>query len=251
MKSRYHFLVWGLLFGALVAGMGVRMHSFSLAFFFACMLIPVMAATVYFYNQVLIPRYLVKGRNRTFLLYSLYTLVVSWWVQMLVLVVSFSLLANYQFQAPFPQVSDLFGFTSLLYLLVFLLAFFQFYSRYQVQTAEVANLQEELSRQTQAFIDLRVNRKLHRIALEDVLYLESMADYVQVHVLEGKVLITKEKISALANRLPSEFIRIHRSFLVHTRYITTYTREHVMLEKQQLPIGRTYKADTLKRLETR
>lgn len=250
MKPKVQLLVWGSLFVALVLVLGYQITHFGLAFFFVCMLLPVMVGTVYFFNQVLIPRYLLGGRPRIFVLYSLYAFIVSLWLQMLVIVFSFSLLANYQFRKAFPQVSDLFGYTALTYLLVFLGAFYQFYQRYQAHTKEVASLKEALSKQRVDAIELRVNRKLHRLAIADLVYIESMADYVQVHTRKGEVLITKEKISALAHRLPLVFIRIHRSFVVHSHHVSQYNRETVWMGPAELPISRTYKAAALAKLQS-
>ena len=51
----------------------------------------------------------------------------------------------------------------------------------------------------------------------------------------------QEKISALAERLPSTFIRIHRSFLVNSDKISSYNAEEVRIGDLHLPIGRKYK----------
>lgn len=60
---------------------------------------------------------------------------------------------------------------------------------------------------------------------------------------------TKEKISKILERLPAHFKRTHRSFIVNTREIKTYTNEYISLEKTQIPISRTYKADVMEYLE--
>src|SRR5688572_30365768 len=61
-----------------------------------------------------------------------------------------------------------------------------------------------------AFIYLKADRKIHKIAIDDITYIESMDEYVKVH-LKDKVLVTRESISSLQNKLGvNSFVRIHR-----------------------------------------
>lgn len=72
-------------------------------------------------------------------------------------------------------------------------------------------------------------------------YIESLDDYVKVH-LKGKTLISRENISTLCEKLPiHEFVRIHRSFIVSIRKITSFSAEGIGIDGMELPIGRAYK----------
>ena len=82
---------------------------------------------------------------------------------------------------------------------------------------------------------------MHKIPLSDVLYIESLDGYVKVH-LKDKIIITRENISTLEEKLPGNlFVRIHRSFIVSTHAITSMTAEGVELNKKTLPFGRAFK----------
>ena len=96
-----------------------------------------------------------------------------------------------------------------------------------------------------AFIYLKADRKIHKIAIDDITYIESMDEYVKVH-LQNKVLVTRESISSLQNKLgTNSFVRIHRSFIIATKFISSVSSEGVEIRGKQLPFGRAYKLSAL------
>ncbi len=93
----------------------------------------------------------------------------------------------------------------------------------------------------EAFISLRCDRKNLKVALNDILYIESLKDYIKV-VTVNKTIITKQSISSIEEMLPKEnFIRIHRSYIVVLNKIESYTNELIGIGKQELPISRSYR----------
>jgi DNA-binding LytR/AlgR family response regulator len=102
-----------------------------------------------------------------------------------------------------------------------------------------------------AFLHLRTDRKTVQIALDDVLYIESIRDYIKV-VTRSKTVISKQSISSLEDILPGDaFIRIHRSYIVSLSKIESYTSELVEIARQELPISRMYRLDVEKVLQRR
>ena len=93
----------------------------------------------------------------------------------------------------------------------------------------------------EAFISLRCDRKNLKVALNDILYIESLKDYIKV-VTVNKTIVTKQSISSIEEMLPKEnFIRIHRSYIVVLNKIESYTNELIGIGKQELPISRSYR----------
>lgn len=91
------------------------------------------------------------------------------------------------------------------------------------------------------YISFRSERKMVKVALDDILYIESIKDYIKVITVSGTV-ITKQSISSVEESLPKEqFIRIHRSYIVSLNKIQSYTNELVWIAKQELPISRMYR----------
>ncbi len=99
------------------------------------------------------------------------------------------------------------------------------------------------------FIFVRSDRKMVRINFADILYIESISDYIKIHLQQQSV-ITRETISNIESKLPAnDFIRTHRSFIVALNKITSFTNEYVEIDNKTIPVSRSYKADVLSKLE--
>lgn len=91
------------------------------------------------------------------------------------------------------------------------------------------------------FLYLKVDRKMVKINVNEVCWIESVKDYVKV-VLPDKVLVSKQKISLLEELLPEDrFCRIHRSFIIAIDKVESYYAYAVEILGKELPIGRNYK----------
>ena len=94
-------------------------------------------------------------------------------------------------------------------------------------------------------IYLKADRKIYPVELNEILYVESLDDYVKVH-LTNRALITRENISALEQKLPSAlFVRIHRSFIVSKKNIESMSSELVQIAGKELPFGRSFKQSAM------
>ncbi|MEP6466335.1 MAG: LytTR family DNA-binding domain-containing protein [Parafilimonas sp.] len=99
------------------------------------------------------------------------------------------------------------------------------------------------------FVYLRADRKNIKINFDDILFIESLKDYIKV-VTKEKTVITKQSISSLEESLPIHlFVRTHRSYIVSINKIESYTNELVQIGKYELPISRSYKHEVEKILK--
>ena len=99
------------------------------------------------------------------------------------------------------------------------------------------------------YINFRGDRKMIKVALNDILYIESIKDYIKV-VTVANTIITKQSISSVEEILPKEmFIRIHRSYIIALNKIESYNHELVWIAKQELPISRMYRHEVGKTLK--
>ncbi|GAB4200282.1 MAG: LytTR family DNA-binding domain-containing protein [Wenzhouxiangellaceae bacterium] len=83
---------------------------------------------------------------------------------------------------------------------------------------------------------VRIDRKNIRLRRQDILYVRSMKDYLEVHTKSDRYLV-KSTISGFADKLGPGFLRIHRSYLVNQHHITAVTRHDVELGDIELPIS--------------
>lgn len=99
------------------------------------------------------------------------------------------------------------------------------------------------------FLLLKVKKKLVKVLLKDILYIENLKDYIRIKTTNKEV-VTKMLISDMERNLPeSDFIRIHRSFIISLVKIDSFSPTSVEIHNTEIPIGRSYKALVLKKLD--
>ncbi|HEY1020703.1 MAG TPA: LytTR family DNA-binding domain-containing protein, partial [Flavisolibacter sp.] len=100
----------------------------------------------------------------------------------------------------------------------------------------------------EGYIYLRADRRMVKVLLQDILYIESMKDYIKVITTGGNI-VTKQSITAMEAMLPEQlFLRTHRSFIVSVEKIKSFTTEVVQIQKTEIPIGKLYRHSVLKTL---
>jgi DNA-binding LytR/AlgR family response regulator len=105
-------------------------------------------------------------------------------------------------------------------------------------------------KRTESFVYFRADRKMVKVLLNDILYIESMKDYVKICTTHNTI-ITKQSLSSVETMLPEKkFIRTHRSFIVAVHHISTFTNEIIEVKKTEIPIGKLYRNAVLKRLQS-
>lgn len=98
-------------------------------------------------------------------------------------------------------------------------------------------------------IVLKSDKKNYKVDIDDILFIESMDDYVKVHTTQ-KTLVCYLRLTGIETMLDnSQFIRIHRAYIVNKKRISIFTHAFVQVNNQQLPIGRSYRDEVVKRLE--
>ncbi len=90
------------------------------------------------------------------------------------------------------------------------------------------------------FIFIREDRKQVKVFFDDILYIESIKDYIKIYS-NKKNHIIKHSITAFKHNLDTRFTRIHRSYIVNSDKITAYTKHDIEIENIEVPIGEYYK----------
>jgi len=92
---------------------------------------------------------------------------------------------------------------------------------------------------------VKSEHKIHRIKLSNILYIQSMREYVAYHTPEGRIL-SLNSLKKLEQDLPEDqFIRIHKSYIVAIDKIKTLEGNLVHIATEKLPIGAIYKEGVL------
>ena len=102
-------------------------------------------------------------------------------------------------------------------------------------------LKEHQSHQTTDFIFVKTEYRMEKIILKDVLYIQGMKDYLQIHLVDKKIM-TLQTFKKLLEILPSnDFQRVHNSYIVSVSNIENIERNRIRMGKDLIPISDTYK----------
>ena len=94
----------------------------------------------------------------------------------------------------------------------------------------------------EAFLYFRIDRKMVKVELKAIRYIESLKDYSRIVCTQDKPLVVKKPISSIEQMLPADrFLRIHRSFIIAIDKITAFTQNDVEIGQQEIPIGKLYR----------
>jgi len=87
----------------------------------------------------------------------------------------------------------------------------------------------------------KVDKEMVKLFLDDILWIESLKDYVRVHTKSGP-LVSYLRIGYLEEKLPPDrFIRIHKSFIISLDHIHAISSNYIRIGNEEIPIGRIYK----------
>lgn len=248
MKTCHHILFWILVYGTLTLIFGDWFNGYVEAFYFVSLLLPVVMGTSYFFNYFLVPRFLFTRQFRKFGIYSFYMLVVSLCLELLSSVCAMLLIVYFGINQAGPLVTDVFTLAVILYFIVLFKSFILLIKHYFVDQRAIQVLEEKQLKMEVGYFTVRANRKSSKIAYDEVIYIESLADYIRIHLTDGTSIHSKEKISHMENALPDSFLRIHRSFIVNLAKVSGFSREILEIGGRELPISRTYRKGVVQRL---
>jgi len=119
----------------------------------------------------------------------------------------------------------------------------------KLNNREALPLEKATNQEQNGFLYFRAQRKMIKVFLDDILYVESVKDYIRIYRQGDKPLLVKQGMTTLEAMLPlSSFVRIHRSFIVAINKITAFTAQDVEIGQIELPVGRLY-GGALKKLD--
>lgn len=91
------------------------------------------------------------------------------------------------------------------------------------------------------FIYVKENKKVIKIYLSEIKYIEGLSEYVQIYTDKRKVIV-KTSLTQMEEKLPAEqFLRIHKSYIISVNKIEAFTANTIEIQSKELPIGRSYK----------
>ncbi len=112
--------------------------------------------------------------------------------------------------------------------------------KYLVKTPVAAG-ESVIAQPETRFILVKTDYHMEKVSFDSILYIEGMKDYLGI-ITQEKRIMTLMSFNAIEELLPErEFIRIHKSFIIAMSKIDRIERNRVIINKQYLPIGETYR----------
>jgi sensor histidine kinase YesM len=216
-----HVFFWMMILGAYVIFFGQKNSNYVQTFFFVGLLMPVTIGTTYFLNYYLVPRYLMNGKHLLFILYFIYTLIASLYLEMMIVLITFFVLAGSKVQNMSPASVNILYLLFALLMVVFLslaikMLLFWRKSREDYQKLMAEKIETELKfLKTQLHPHFLFNtlNNLYYLALEKsdktpdaILALSELLDYV-LHGTKSNFVLVAEELQQVQNYIALEALR--------------------------------------------
>ncbi|WP_299524634.1 LytTR family DNA-binding domain-containing protein [uncultured Lutibacter sp.] len=94
------------------------------------------------------------------------------------------------------------------------------------------------------FLFIKSEYKILKVKLNEVKYIEGMREYVRIHLTNDKPIMTLLSMKAVEQQLPNNsFMRVHRSYIVNLKMITTIERNRIVFDKVYIPVSEQHKEE--------
>lgn len=116
----------------------------------------------------------------------------------------------------------------------------------RVEADRAEGLQDALDRRERATASIRDGTKTHRVATADILWLQAADDYCEVHLADGRRLLSTLALAQTLESLPGDFVRVHKSHAVNAEAVTAVgprpggRRAVTLSDGSVIPVGRTF-----------
>lgn len=123
------------------------------------------------------------------------------------------------------------------------------FSRFEKSTQKALERFTVNETKEDSFFFVKSSGQQHKINFDDILFVESIKDYVNIKT-EKQEYIVLDTLKSLENQLPENFIRVHRSYILNKLHIKSLDSKVIVLDNNlEIPIGESYKLNFLKNLK--
>lgn len=110
----------------------------------------------------------------------------------------------------------------------------------QISLANNTSLIENVTPKINDFIILKADYKIYRIQYNDIFYIEGLKEYVTFYTKNQKIIVY-ESLKQLEISLPSNFIRVHKSYIVNKNSVHALSGNQLEINSVKIPLGQSYK----------
>jgi DNA-binding LytR/AlgR family response regulator len=100
------------------------------------------------------------------------------------------------------------------------------------------------------FLFINSERKLHKVNIGAISFIQAMDDYIKIHLKDSKYLITRMTMKVMLKQLDrQEFVRVHRSFIVPVKSIEALGVKNILVDGNEISLGKNYAEDVRERFK--
>jgi two-component system, LytTR family, sensor kinase len=233
-----HIFFWFAVLVFYTFFFGYKNVNYKITFSFVTILLPVTIITTYFLNYVLMPRYLFTKRYGKFFLYLIYTMIVSFYIEMVTVIGIFVLVAELNLEALHPSNTNALILIAGMYLVVFLGAGVKLLNHYYKNQMEIQTLKKEKVEAELKFLKAQLHphflfntlNNLYALTLEKsdkasdvVLKLSELLDYV-LYECNAELVTLEKEIKQMENYIELEKLRYGDRLDVSFSYPKSFTK---------------------------
>ena len=99
------------------------------------------------------------------------------------------------------------------------------------------------------FLFIKSEHESIKVFISEIKYIEGLKDYLKVNLSNGKYILTLSNFKNMMDKLPEKtFIRVHNSYVVNLKYITSVQRNRIMIDESRIPVSESYKKSFFERI---
>lgn len=234
-----HGIFWVLyyvLFGLIWVGEEGYLASFYLEF----MLLPIRILAVYVTIYFLLPRFLLKRKFLSFILGYAMTMLLGGILQRIFIYLFYEeLLLN-------DPSLGLLNFMAVIRAIVLINTTVLFVLG--IKLFQLWSIEHEKNTGPQSeILEIKSNRRMHRVPLKDILYVEGLGNYVTYHLADKSKITSYGSIKGTLQQLPGNFRRVHKSYIVNKEHIKSYDGMTIAVQDVSIPRGKSISDEVLTR----
>ncbi len=208
------------------------------SFYLEFVLLPIRIFAVYTTLYFLLPNFLLPKKYWHFILGYTILIAVSAVLQHVFIYFFYDGLLLQSSSSSLFSLKSLFRAGILINTTVFLVLAIKIFQLYQIERAknEAANIQ---------IVEIKADRRIHRVNTDDILYLEGKGNYTTYNLLDTSKITAYGSIKKALEDLPSNFIRIHKSYVVNKNEIRSFDANSIEINDIFIPRGKSIEDDVL------
>ena len=229
----FHVLFWLLILAFYVVFFGRENSNYLQTFFFVGLLMPVTIVTTYFLNYYLVPHYLMKERYGFFILYFIYTMLGSIFLEMMIAMLTFIVMAEVRIKEMSPASIDIFFLLASLLMVVFFGVAIKMLLHWRTSKEEYQTLMRDKVEAELKFLKIQLNphflfntlNNLYYLTTEKsdkapqaILQLSEILDYV-MHSSKSVFVPLEKELKQVENYVALELLRYEDRVQITTQFI--------------------------------